>query len=208
MGMKRREVLKRLTTVAGGTMLPASAWSVLAQPLTQNANLPRALPIRAFAGQDGAGTGRQPVDDVNPFIGTTAPGLRWMLFPGAAMPFGMVKLSPDNKAWSGRAGSVRAGYDYKIPTIPGFSHIHSWAISGQLMMPATGPMKIVQGPESGSPESFRSRFRHETESASPGYYAVTLDDYGVRCELTAMTREGFLSLDKIKSARLWSVFNC
>ena len=48
---------------------------------------------------------RQPVDDVDPFIGTTGPGVRWMMFPGAAMPFGMVKLSPDNKAWSGRAGS-------------------------------------------------------------------------------------------------------
>ena len=43
---------------------------------------------------------RQPVDAVNPFIGTAAPGLRWMMFPGASLPFGMVKLSPDNKAWS------------------------------------------------------------------------------------------------------------
>lgn len=132
----------------------------------------------------------QPVDEVDPFIGTTIPGLRWMLFPGAAMPFGMVKLSPDNKAWSGIAGSGRAGYDYKIPTILGFSHIHSWTMSGLLMTPTTGPLKLVQGPEAGSPESFRSRFRHETESASPGYYAVTLDDYGVRCELSATTRAG------------------
>jgi putative alpha-1,2-mannosidase len=55
------------------------------------------------------GSSRQPVDEVDPFIGTTNPGLRWMLFPGAAMPFGMVKLSPDNKAWKGRAGSGKAG---------------------------------------------------------------------------------------------------
>jgi putative alpha-1,2-mannosidase len=59
---------------------------------------------------------RQPVDVVDPFIGTTSPGLRWMMFPGVSLPFGMVKLSPDNKAWSGRAGSGRAGYDYTIPT--------------------------------------------------------------------------------------------
>ena len=134
---------------------------------------------------------RQPVDDVDPFIGTTGPGVRWMMFPGAAMPFGMVKLSPDNKAWSGRAGSGRAGYDYKIPTVLGFSHIHSWTMGGLLMMPTTGPLKLVQGPEAGSSESFRSRFQHETERASPGYYAVTLDDYGVRAELTATTRAGF-----------------
>jgi predicted alpha-1,2-mannosidase len=143
----------------------------------------------------------EPVDAVDPFIGTTAPGLRWMLFPGASMPFGMVKLSPDNKAWSGRAGSGRAGYDYKIPTILGFSHIHSWTMGGLLMMPTTGPLKMLQGPESGSPESFRSRFRHETESASPGYYAVTLDDYGVRAELTATTRAGFQRYTFPKSAQ-------
>jgi len=103
----------------------------------------------------------------------------------------MVKLSPDNKALSGRAGSGRAGYDYKIPTILGFSHIHSWTMGGLLIMPTTGPLKLAQGPESGSPESFRSRYRHEAESASPGYYAVTLDDYGIRAELTATTRAGF-----------------
>ncbi len=180
MKMKRREVLKRLTTAAGGTLLPASAWSALAQPLTQNANLPGTSPVRTSSRQDAIGTGRQPVDDVDPIIGTTGTGLRWMMFPGAAMPFGMVKLSPDNKSWTGRAGSGRAGYNYKIPTVLGFSHIHSWTMSGLLMMPTTGPLKIVQGPESGSPESFRSRFRHETENASPGYYSVTLDDYGIR----------------------------
>jgi Glycosyl hydrolase family 92 N-terminal domain/Sugar-binding cellulase-like/Glycosyl hydrolase family 92 len=131
------------------------------------------------------------VDDVNPFIGTTDPGLRWTLFPGAAMPFGMVKLSPDNIAWNGRAGRGGAGYNYKIPTILGFSHVHSWTMGGLMMIPTAGPLKLVQRPESGSPESFRSRFRHETESASPGYYAVTLDDYGVRAELTTTTRAGF-----------------
>lgn len=152
---------------------------------------------------------RPPIDDVNPFIGTTGPGVRWMLFPGAAMPFGMVKLSPDNKAWSGIAGSGRAGYDAKIPTILGFSHIHSWTMGGLLMMPTTGPLKLVQGPESGSPESFRSRYRREAESASPGYYAVTLDDYGIRAELTTTTRAGFqrYTFPKSDQARVLLVLN-
>src|ERR1035438_10670355 len=123
-----------------------------------------------------ARTGRQPVDWVNPFIGTTNPGLRWMLFPGVSMPFGMVKLSPDNREQN-RRGGFHSGYDYNIGTIAGFSHIHEWTMGGLLMMPATGPLKVVRGPEAGSPEGFRSRFRHETEQASPGYYAVTLDDY-------------------------------
>jgi predicted alpha-1,2-mannosidase len=129
-----------------------------------------------------------PVDAVNPFIGTIGP--RWMLFPGASMPFGMVKLSPDNRAWTGTPGSGRAGYNYNISTILGFSHIHSWTMGGLLMMPTTGQLKLVQGPDSGSPESFRSRFRHESEIASPGYYAVTLDDYGIRAEMTVTTRAG------------------
>ncbi|MGH9344349.1 MAG: GH92 family glycosyl hydrolase [Terriglobia bacterium] len=138
------------------------------------------------------GDGRQRVDDVDPFIGTTGPGLRWMLFPGAAMPFGMVKLSPDNRySPHNRPGVRGAGYDYNIDTILGFSHIHSWTMGGLLTMPTTGPLKLVQGPDAGSPESFRSRFRHETETASPGYYAVTLDDYGIRAELTSTTRAGF-----------------
>lgn len=132
-----------------------------------------------------------------------------MMFPGASLPFGMVKLSPDNKAWSGRAGSGRAGYDYKIQTILGFSHIHSWTMGALLMMPTTGRLKLAQGPESGSPESFRSRYRHEAESASPGYYAVTLDDYGVRAELTATTRAGFqrYTFPKSDQARVLLVLN-
>ena len=44
MGMKRREVLKGLTKVAGGTLLPASAWCVLAQHVGENANLSQPEP--------------------------------------------------------------------------------------------------------------------------------------------------------------------
>jgi len=145
---------------------------------------------------------KQPVDWVDPFIGTTNPGLRWMLFPGPAMPFGMVKLSPDNRADGG-------GYNYRIGTLLGFSHIHSWTMSGLLMLPTTGPLKVVQGPESGSSESFRSHFRHETETASPGYYAVTLDDYKIRAELTTTTRAGFerYTFPKAEQARVMLVLD-
>lgn len=51
--MKRREVLKGLTTVAGGTLLPASAWSLLGQA-PQTKPQPLAVPIRALAKQNGA----------------------------------------------------------------------------------------------------------------------------------------------------------
>lgn len=147
------------------------------------------LSVFGFQLQTVQAANKQPVDWVDPFIGTTNPGLRWMLFPGPAMPFGLVKLSPDNRG--GPALNSGAGYDYKISTLLGFSHIHSWTMSGLLMVPTTGPLKTAQGPESGSPDSFRSHFRHETELASPGYYAVTLDDYQIRAELTTTTRAGF-----------------
>ena len=50
----------------------------------------------------------------------------------------------------------------------------------------------------------RSRFRHDTEYASPGYYAVTLDDYKIRAELTSTTRTGFqrYTFPKAKQARI------
>lgn len=47
--MKRREVLKGLSTVAGGVLLPSSAWSIFAQQPNQSTNPPLAVPIRALA---------------------------------------------------------------------------------------------------------------------------------------------------------------
>ena len=131
-----------------------------------------------------AGRRAEPVDWVDCLVGTSTS--RWMLFPGPALPFGMVKLSPDNQkqGW-------KAGYEYTIKNIAGFSHVHSWTMGGLLTMPATGPLKILPGPENDPDQGYRSRFRHETEVAVPGYYAVTLDDYGVRAELTVTTRTGF-----------------
>jgi putative alpha-1,2-mannosidase len=83
---------------------------------------------------------KQPVDYVDCMIGNH--DSRWMQFPGASMPFGMVKLSPDNQ----RQG-WKAGYEYNIENIAGFSHIHSWTMDGLLMMPTTGPLQIVPGDE-------------------------------------------------------------
>jgi hypothetical protein len=68
--MKRREVLKGLTTVAGGALLPASAWSVFAQQGTQDANLPLAVPIRGLTRRDG--TLMQPIQISIPQAGAPA----------------------------------------------------------------------------------------------------------------------------------------
>jgi predicted alpha-1,2-mannosidase len=127
---------------------------------------------------------KQPVDWVDPMLGTASS--RWMLYPGPSTPFSMVKLSPDNQKQS-----WKAGYEYTIENIAGFSHLHSWTMAGLLTMPVTGKLKTTPGAENDPDGGYRSRFSHDTEVASPGYYAVTLDDYDIRAELTSTTRAGF-----------------
>lgn len=130
------------------------------------------------------GQSRDVTEYVDPMIGNS--DSRWMQFPGPAMPFGMVKLSPDNQ------GNVwRGGYEYKINQIIGFSHIHSWTMGGLLTMPVTGPLKIKPGEENEPDSGYRSRINHKNEKASLSYYSVLLDDYNIKAELTSTTRTGF-----------------
>ena len=139
----------------------------------------------------------EPVDYVDPLIGTSQS--RWMLFPGPTMPFGMVKLSPDNQeeGWKG-------GYEYNVSSIAGFSHVHSWTMGGFLIMPTVGELKIKPGPEDNPDIGYRSRFSHESEVAKAGYYAVNLSDYDIYAELTTTTRAGFhrYTFPKSDSARI------
>jgi predicted alpha-1,2-mannosidase len=128
---------------------------------------------------------KEPVDYVDLFLGTSSS--RWMLYPGPCMPFGMVKLSPDNTdEWA-----FDAGYEYTIESIAGFGHVHSWAMGSFLTMPVTGPLKIQPGRSDDPDSGYRSRISHDRETASPGYYAVYLQDYDIQAELTATTRTGF-----------------
>ena len=127
---------------------------------------------------------------VDPFIGTGGHG---HTYPGATWPFGMVQLSPDTRlsGWDGCSG-----YHYSDHVIYGFSHTH---LSGTgvpdygdiLLMPTIGKIHLNNGSETEIDQGYGSRFRHETEMASPGYYAVRLDDYQVDVELTVTPRTGF-----------------
>jgi len=129
---------------------------------------------------------QNPVDYVDPKIGTAINAKRWMLFPGATTPFGMVALSPDNLD---RTGWYKGGFDPHLGNIMGFSHIHAWNMAGLLTMPTVGDLKVNPGPMDDPDNGYRSRFSNDV--ASPGYYAVTLDDYNIRAEFTATTRSGF-----------------
>lgn len=125
---------------------------------------------------------------VNTFTGTDGPG---NTYPGAVVPFGMVQLSPDN----GLPGWDRiAGYFYPDSTIAGFSHTHlSGTGAGDmydlLVMPLNSKFTESLTPE-GAYRPY-SKFSHDRESASPGYYSVDLLSSGIKAELTTSSRVGF-----------------
>jgi len=130
---------------------------------------------------------------VNPFIGTGGEG---HTYPGATVPYGMVQLSPDTRIQSRKNGyGWAAGYRYDDNTIVGFSHTHFSGtghsdLGDLLLMPTTGELKLERGNPDQPLSGYTSRFSHASETAQPGYYAVTLDDYKVRAELTASARVG------------------
>ena len=145
-------------------------------------------------------SGERKLDYVNPIIGTNGMG---HTFPGACAPFGIVQLSPDTDTIPQNVGgryqpgvyAYCAGYQYKDPTIVGFSHTH---LSGTghsdlgdvLIMPTTGPIHTNPGTALNPESGYRSRYSHETEHCSPGYYEVTLSDYDIKAQLTATQRVG------------------
>ncbi|TYP97401.1 putative alpha-1,2-mannosidase [Tenacibaculum adriaticum] len=125
-------------------------------------------------------------DFVNPFIGTDGPG---NTYPGASVPFGMVQLSPD----IGIPGWDRiAGYFYQDSIISGFSHTHLTGTGAGdlydiLVMPTNSRFSKKIKDNNFKPFS---KFSHDKEYASPGYYMVDLLDYGIKVELTATARVG------------------
>lgn len=131
-------------------------------------------------GAGGMGAGGELTDLVNPFIGTKNEG---NTYPGAAVPFGMVQLSPDTGHYT--------GYDYDQNRIRGFSAVHlsgvGCGLGGDLpILPTTGDVTATDN------AAYAASFSHADEKASPGYYRVGLSSYGgITAELTATTRTGW-----------------
>ncbi len=139
---------------------------------------------------------------VNPFIGTSKMG---HVFPGATAPFGMVQLSPQTNfeimftkdgKYNSKTYEYCAGYQHRDSIIIGFSHTN---LSGTghsdlgdfLVMPTTGELVLEPLLTKDNTKGFYSTFSHHKEEASPGYYKVDLDSYGIKAELTASKRVGF-----------------
>ncbi len=117
-------------------------------------------------------------------IGTDGTG---HTFPGATAPFGMVQLSPDTRidgSWEGCSG-----YHYSDNVIYGFSHTHlnGTGVSDYgdiLLMPTMGEPSLDN-------KIYSSKFSHDNEKASAGFYSVKLDKHNIDVRLTASTRVGF-----------------
>lgn len=120
---------------------------------------------------------------VDPFIGT---GEHGHTFPGATRPNAMVQFSPDTHLLGWDASS---GYHASDSTIYAFSLTHlSGTGIGDLGDVALLP---YSGTDSIKPIAL---FDKSSEEASPGYYAVTLKNFGIRTELTSTERVGLMRL--------------
>ena len=132
---------------------------------------------------------QQPVDYVDPFIGTTNFSV---CNPGAVLPHGLMSVVPFNVMGSdlnqydkdGRWWS--APYEYNNKFFTGFAHVTMSGVGcpelGSLLtMPTTGKLDVDY-------HNYGSEYRDE--QATPGYYALTLKKYGVRAETSATLRSG------------------
>lgn len=138
---------------------------------------------------------------VNPFIGTGGHG---HTYPGAAVPFGQMQVSPVNgiSGWD-----WCSGYHHSDSLLIGFGHL---SLSGTgigdlndvLLMPVTKKYnlsELSQGKKDQYPKEalafrnavpYKSSYSHQSEEAEPGYYKVDLIDAKVKAELTADTYLG------------------
>jgi predicted alpha-1,2-mannosidase len=145
-------------------------------------------------------SGETLIRHVDPFIGTDEMG---HTYPGVTVPFGFVQLSPQTdlvpynigQDYNPDAYRYCSGYQYDDRTIVGFAHTHFNGtghsdLGDLLVMPTVGELQLGPGTAEEPDLGYRSRFSHERETAGPGAYRVTLDDYGVGVELTATERVG------------------
>lgn len=132
---------------------------------------------------------QQPVDYVNPFIGTSNYGTT---NPGAICPQGMMSVTPfnvmgsesnrfdkDSQWWS---TPYSADNDY----MTGFAHVNLSGVGcpelgSLLLMPTAGELKVDY-------REYGSKYKDEV--AHPGYYSNVLTKYDIKTEATASMRTG------------------
>src|ERR1700749_22972 len=174
----RREFLALTGIVAGGSLLDRAGATRVAPPIAGGAV---EVDLTQF---------------VNVFCGTGGHG---HCFPGAAVPFGAVQLSPD----TGFTGwDWCSGYHNADRVLIGFSHTHLTGtgvgdLLDLLLAPRTGDVVLNRGTDASARQNpagtYRSRFSHDDEHAAPGYYSVLTEATAggkIKTELTATERTG------------------
>lgn len=134
-------------------------------------------------GQSHAIADRNPVDWVNPLMGTDS---KFALsngnqYPVIALPWGM-------NFWSPQTGKMGDGwlYQYSADKIRGIKQTHQASVwigdYGQFsLMPVTGSLKVDE-------EERASWFSHKAEIVKPHYYSVYLADHDVTAEVAPTER--------------------
>lgn len=131
----------------------------------------------------------QPVDYVNPFIGTTNFGTT---NPGAVCPNGMMSVVPFNVMGSKENKFDKderwfsTPYEHTNSYLTGFSHVNLSGVGcpdlgSLLVMPTSGALNVDY-------KSYGSTYSNE--QATPGYYSNMLTKYGIKCEVSATPRSG------------------
>ncbi|MFA8433038.1 MAG: GH92 family glycosyl hydrolase [Marinifilaceae bacterium] len=132
---------------------------------------------------------QEPVDYVNPFIGTANFGAT---YPGPVAPSGMVSVVPYNVGFHKEntlntdVGWLSNPYVNHNKVLSGFTHVNLSGVGcpdfgSIILMPTTGELN-VNHKEYGT--------HYSDEIAQPGYYSTHLDRYNVKTEMTATTRTG------------------
>ena len=128
---------------------------------------------------------------VDPLIGTGGHG---HTYPGATVPFGMLQVSPVNgiSAWD-----WCSGYHYSDSLAIGFSHL---SLSGTgigdladiIFMPVNKEVDVSVTPKKNRDSiNYKSKYSHNNETATPGYYQLYLEDHNINVELTTSKRTAY-----------------
>ncbi|WP_165023128.1 GH92 family glycosyl hydrolase [Dysgonomonas sp. ZJ279] len=132
---------------------------------------------------------KQPVDYVNPFIGTTNYGTT---NPGAVCPQSFMSVTPFNVMGSDLnkrdkdTGWWSTPYSFANSYFTGFAHVNLSGVgcpdmSSLLLTATTGELDVDY-------HNYGSEYKEET--ASPGYYSNILTKYNIKAEASATPRVG------------------
>ena len=125
------------------------------------------------------------------------------VIPAVLEPNGMNFWTPQTQDTERKC---KAPYYYRDSLMQGFRNSH-WIVGGctqdygsMTLMPVAGTLKC-------QPEARASRFNHQTETATPAYYAVTLEDYHIQAEMTGRSRSAIFRFTYTNNDNAWLVVN-